>query len=59
MSSKNDGFGGSSTKYDARGEMTVKYGGRRRRLAKGVAPVAQLTSMGPPSRGQDRDELDW
>ena len=47
---KEDAFGGSSTKYDACGEMTVKYGGRHRRLAEDVAPVAQLTSMGPPSQ---------
>ena len=50
MSSKNDGFGGSSTKYDAWGEMTAKYAGRRRGATKDVAPAAQLTSMGPPSR---------
>ena len=50
MPSKNDGFGGSSTKYDAWGEMTAKYAGRRRGVAKDVAPAAQLTSMGPPSR---------
>jgi hypothetical protein len=39
--------------------MTVKYGGRCRRLAKDVAPVAQLTSMGLFSQGQDLGELDW
>ena len=58
MPSKKDRFGGMSTKYDAWGEMTVKYEGRRRRLAKDVAPVAQLTLMGLPSRGQDRNKLD-
>ena len=50
MPSKKDRFGGMSTKYDAWGEVTVKYGGRRRRVAKDINPVAQLTSMGPPSR---------
>ena len=46
-------------KCDAWGEVSAKYDRRRERLAKDVAPVARLVSMGPPSRGRGRDDLDW
>ena len=47
---KNDASGRSSTKYDTWGEMSAKYDGRREILAKDIALVARLTSMGPSSQ---------